>query len=156
MPLPSPFLTAIADRARAAGVFADVRTENGRLICDAKDSAEPAFYSVIEDAGRAWVQLQTPARYLSQSIEADLMFTGDKIHDLIHEEMMDQGYANALPAAPELPVEHFRSQDKLYTFRSPLPVAITDSAAAPVAIAALLGYEAAFRELGDMTADDEE
>ncbi|MFO0831354.1 MAG: hypothetical protein U0637_05850 [Phycisphaerales bacterium] len=152
----SPTLLApLADRARAAGVFAEVRAEHGSLVCPAKDCGEPAFYSVREEDGKVWVALQTPARYLSQSIEADLMFTGDKIADLVHEEMMDQGYARVLADAPELPVEHFRSPDKLYTFRSALPLPPADPRTADLAAITLLGYQAAFRELGDMTPDEE-
>ncbi len=158
MPLPAPFLEALASRARSAAVFADVRVEDGALVCDARASAEPAFYSVREDGGRVWVLLQTPARYLSQSIEADLMFTGDKIADLVHEEMMDLGYAAAHADAPELPIEHFRSPERLYTFRAGVPLTreeLVGNTGRAVALAAcvLLGFQAAFAELGDMTAD---
>jgi hypothetical protein len=148
------FLNDVAEGARGAGVFGGVRVEGGRVVCDALASAEPAFYSVSEEGGRTWVALQTPARYLSQSIEADLMFTGDKVSDLVHEEMVDQGYAEVVPGAPELPVEHFRSAEKLYTFRSALPE-VAGEHAVRLALVALLGYEAAFRALGDMTADEE-
>jgi hypothetical protein len=134
------------------------------LRCEAKASAEPAFYAIRADhcdtrqpAGNMpgvclWVSLQTGARYLSQSIEADLMFTGDKIDDLVHEEMTDLGYDG-----PALPFEHFRSEDKLYTFRSPLSITpaelTTDGgllASSKLCERALLGYEAAFVGLGDM------
>lgn len=160
MPLPPVFLDALVSRARAAGVFGDVRVERGALICDAKASAEPAFYSVREEGGRVSVLLQTPARYLSQSIEADLMFTGDKIADLVHEEMMDLGYAHAHADAPELAVDHFRSHDKLYTFCSAVPVTLDEvngemDRALALVICTLLGYQAAFAELGDMTAEDD-
>jgi hypothetical protein len=181
-------LTRIAHAARTSGVFGEVSLVTAStpgagpnvqgegaagggagggiaglpmLRCEAKASAEPAFYAIRADlrdakspAGGAclWVSLQTGARYLSQSIEADLMFTGDKIDDLVHEEMTDLGYDG-----PALPFQHFRSEDKLYTFRSPLAVLPADVtsdagllAAAKVCEQALLGYEAAFRGLGDM------
>jgi hypothetical protein len=135
------------------------------LRCEAKASAEPAFYAIRADLRDAkqpatnsqsgvclWVSLQTGARYLSQSIEADLMFQGDKIDDLIHEEMTDLGYDG-----PVLPFQHFRSEDKLYTFRSPLNVTPADLSTDAGVIAAckgceqaLRGYEAAFVGLGDM------
>ena len=47
-----------------------------------------------------------------------------------------------------LKIEHFRSDDMLFTFRSPLPAGIQAADAAKV----LLAYEACFRNLGDMNA----
>lgn len=181
-------LTRIAQAARGSGVFGEVSLVTAgapgagpsvqgegnagggagggiaglpMLRCEAKASAEPAFYAIRADLRDAksptsgaclWVSLQTGARYLSQSIEADLMFTGDKIDDLVHEEMTDLGYDG-----PALPFQHFRSEDKLYTFRSPLAVSPADVtsdagliAASKLCEHALLGYEAAFRGLGDM------
>ena len=151
VPLSDTLLNAVAQRALAAGVFASVRSEGGTLRCEARGSSEPAFYSLFAESSRVWVALQTPARYLSQSIEADLMFTGDKLPDL--------GYADAVPGAPELVVEHFRSEPpaKLYTFRSPLPLPEKEwgsAGAAHVCAIVLLGYEAAFRELGGMKGGD--
>jgi hypothetical protein len=95
------------------------------------------------------VCLQTADRWLSQSIEQDLVHTGDKMDELVEEEMVDLGYSG-----PRLRVEHFRSEDKLFTFRSPLPAEL--SASADAAALALLGYEACFRRLGDMEGGDDE
>jgi hypothetical protein len=161
--LDTAMLESVRSRVADTGVFMSARVETRshahRLVCEATASAEPAFYSVFEDAGRVWVALQTPARYLSQSIEADLMFTGDKLPDLLHEELMEVGWAEVLANAPELPVEHFRTSDaeKLYTFRSPLPAesARSRDTLSDAIVAVLLAYEATFRELGDMTEDDE-
>ena len=58
-----------------------------------------------------------------------------------------------------LTYEHFRDERKLYTFRSPLPVKIekaADSGSVEIAMIALLGYERAFRALGDMEANEED
>ncbi|GEM_PF-663387 len=175
-------LQRVADAARVSGVFGEVAivmsgagatsSMGGGIVglpmlrCEARASAEPAFYAIRADVRNAnnqqdgvclWVSLQTGARYLSQSIEADLMFTGDKIDDLLQEEMVDLGY-NGLA----LGFEHFRSEDKLYTFRSALGVTQAQIgseagmiAAAKVCEQALLGYEAAFRELGNMEASED-
>ncbi len=150
----------IKPKLEECSLFAAVRIELelNRICCDALASAELAFYSIQrDDPSSLYVALQTPARYLSQSIEADLMFTGDKLEDLLHEELVDQGYDAATPHH-FWKVEHFRSEAKLYTFRSLLPVAPASWATQPtaeLAVIALKAYEAVFRPLGDMEADDE-
>jgi hypothetical protein len=155
--VPPPFtqlLHAVCARAQAAGAFQSARIEGSRLICEAKDSAAPAFYSLSFFDGRAWVMLQTADRWLSQSIEQDLVHTGDKLDELIEEEMIELGYRGA-----RLAFEHFRSPDKLFTFRTALPVSIAEMEghnAAELASHALLGYEACFRRLGDMEGGDDE
>lgn len=148
-------LAAVRDAADRAGVFASAAVEGDRLVCPAANSAEPAEYRLFTDAGRIWVSLVTDNRWLSESIETDLLHTGDKIEDLIDEELVDLGCDRG-----PLPVEHFRSDDLLFTFRSPLPFepAHADRPdAIDLATKVLLAYEAAFRPLGDMddTGDDD-
>ena len=152
------FLSAVAEGARSAGVFRDVRTAPGgeggtRLIADAPASAAPAEYRVELDGGRLWISLVTPDRWLSHSIEADLLHTGDRLEDLIDEELAEHGFA---PRAGHAAVcEHFRDADRLFTFRSPLPFGrgdLSDPAASDQTRRALLAYEACFRRLGDMEA----
>ncbi|HYE01679.1 MAG TPA: hypothetical protein VD963_00450 [Phycisphaerales bacterium] len=141
-------LEGVAARARAAGVFASVEGDAGGLRCAAAGSAAPAWYLVRHSEGRVWVALATEDRWLSQSIEADLVHTGDNLADLIHEEMVDLGYPG-----PPLPFEHFRDAHRRFTFRSPVPVeegALGGDAAVELVAQALLGYEACFRRLGDM------
>jgi hypothetical protein len=142
-----------AEKARAAGVFGEVTVKGGMLEAAALASAEPAFFRLTFEGDKLWVSLVTANRWLSQSIEADLVHTGDKLEDLLHEEMVDLGYTG-------VPVrfEHFRSEDKLFTFRSVVPVNVAGPRAADgeTAVQFLLGYEACFRNLGDMEADGEE
>ena len=147
-------LHAVCARVQSAGVFYAVRIDGSRLICDAKDSAAPAFYSLSFFEGRIWVMLQTADRWLSQSIEQALVHTGDKLDELIEEEMIELGYRG-----PRLPFEHFRSPEKLFTFRTSLSITESDMTtpkAAEFASHALLGYEACFRRLGDMEGGDDE
>jgi len=140
----------VGDRAREAKVFAKVRRTDEALKCRAKGPEEEAIYFVWvdDDHTKVWVGLQTRDRWLSESIEAELMHLGDKIEDLLEEELVDQGYDTTLP------VEHFRDEDKWYTFRSPVPIAEGEKSDGPVTMdrcyQALLAYEACFRELGDM------
>lgn len=154
----SRLLDTMHTRAAAAQVFGDIAiTADPRfgtlLKAHAKSSAEPAEYRVFADSGTLYVGLVTPARWLSQSIEADLVHTGDKLEDLIEEELIDQGLTGYRPN-----VEHFRDPDKLFTFRSPLSISMT-TCDTPESIdratRVLLAYEAAFRPLGDMDTDQE-
>lgn len=138
--------------AAEAGVFASVSVEGGRVECEADGSAEPATYRVEADGGRVWVSLVTADRWLSESIEADLMHTGDKLDELLGEELADLGYEG-----PDPSFEHYRSEDKLFTFRTP----VCDDAEpfsedqAEKARQFLLGYEACFRQLGDMSESED-
>lgn len=153
-------LHAIAAAATKSGVFGtvEVRAAAGSspamLVCAAKNSAAPAEYRLFRDRDRVWVALVTADRWLSQSIEAQLFHLGDKLEELLEEDLYDQGYERGT-----LPIEHFRSEDKLYTFRSPLPIEL-GAADSPESITTatqcLLGYEGCFRRLGDMDAGDEE
>lgn len=159
-------LEYVRARAEKAGVFGAVKVDKPalRLVCAAQNSAEPAEYRLDVQQGRLWVSLVTANRWLSQSIEADLVHTGDKIEELIDEELADQDYDLKAAAArgQRTTYEHFRSEDKLFTFRSALPVppcAMDRADTAECADAAakwLLAYEACFRRLGDMDAAGEE
>ncbi len=146
-------MDAVRHRAERAGVFADVRVADGQVVCGARGSAAPAEYCVSESDGRVWVGLRTPDRWLSQSIEQDLMHTGDKMEDLIEEELADQGYEGVCGK-----VEHFRDDAMRFVFRTAAPLRgeATPNEVAAVAGVFLLAMEAAFRALGDMEADDEE
>lgn len=148
------FYTHVQTHAEKAGVFG--RTEVVRharfgelLRCEARASAEPAEFRVFADKGKVWVALVTMARWLSQSIEADLVHTGDKMEDLIEEELIEHGLEKM-----RLSVEHFRDEDKLFTFRSALPFDAHTGDAGEKAGKVLCAYEAAFRPLGDMEADE--
>ncbi len=134
---------------KAAGVNSE--THPPMLAAAAKDAAEPAEYRLYEEVGKLWVSLVTDNRWLSQSIEAHLVNTGDKLEELLDEELYDLGYEGGT-----LTFEHFRSPDKLYTFRSPLPVKADSPDAAAVAAKCLLAYEACFRRLGDMESSGED
>lgn len=150
----SGLLDTLRARAEEAGVFASCQIINNRLECLADGSAEEAYYRVRWDGGRVWVTLEMSDRWQSESIEADLVHTGDKLDELIEEEMVDLGYEGPRPT-----FEHFRSDDMLFTFRSPLDVsdeALDSDASAEAAAYLLLGYEACFRQLGDMDEDNAE
>ncbi|MEQ8771191.1 MAG: hypothetical protein RIB60_11865 [Phycisphaerales bacterium] len=133
-------LQEVGRRAEQAGVFGDISVRGGRLSCAAKASAEPAFYRISPEGDAVWVELVTEDRWLSGSIEGDLVHTGDKLEELLDEELADVGYSGPTPS-----YEHFRSEDMLFTFRSKAPAADADTL-----LKFLLAYEQCFRNLGDM------
>ncbi|MEM9066239.1 MAG: hypothetical protein AAGB51_12200 [Planctomycetota bacterium] len=141
----APELARLAEAANAAGVFASAEVKDGRLECAADGSAEPAFYRVEADGGKVYVSLVMEDRWQSESIEAELVHTGDKLDELIEEEMAELGYTGE-----PLPFEHYRSSDMLFTFRTAIPAEPGDASFHELARQTLLGYEACFRQLGDM------
>lgn len=142
------FLSAVADRARAAEVFEDVVVEPNRIVCTLRALADDAAYRVEIDGGRVFVAWVSPNRWMSQSIEAELKWTGDDLQELIEDECRSFGY----DGPPIGQFEHFRSESMLYTFRSRVPLGdpIDVTRDAERVARCLLGYEATFRELGDM------
>jgi hypothetical protein len=150
-----PILEKIATTARDQGVFASVEAKETDLHCAAKDCESEAGYRIGLDDGRLWVSFVTPDRWLSESVEADLMHTGDKLEELIEEELVDLEIEVSQPIV----CEHYRSDDRVFTFRTPVPVELEKTEAAEIARVSsgyLLAYEACFRELGDVVADDED
>ncbi len=145
-----PLLERVRTIAQAAGVFGGVSVRNGMLVCLAKGSGAPASYRLFAEGGKTWVSLVMADRWLSESIEADLMHAGDKMEDLLEEELVDQGAPTT-----RLKVDHFRSDDLLFTYRSALSGGTGPEQADGYA-RVLLAYEACFRNLGDMDAGDDE
>lgn len=138
--------------AEQAGVFGPIQISGQSLVCPAPNSAAPADYRLFQDGGRWWAALTTADRWLSGSIELDLLHTGDKMEELVEEEL------SALDCDHKVSkIEHFRSLDKLYTFRLAIPAPAGSQTPDPqLAATYLLAMEAAFRNLGDVDAGDEE
>ncbi len=148
-------LEQVQARARDADVFDSVRISGPRLECRARGCESEAFFRVEpddSDPAQVWISFVTPDRWLSESIEADLEHTGDELEELVEEELADLG------VEAEVTYQHYRSEDRLFTFRTPVEVGGMGDmrVAAEVAAAFLLAYEAAFRELGDVAGSPEE
>jgi hypothetical protein len=150
----STLLSRVAESARASGLFGEVEVSPAgaptRLSAAAKASAAPAWYRLELDRGQLWAAVVTADRWLSHSLEADLTHTGDKLDELLAEELEELGW-NGEP--PRLRFDHFRDEQKMFTFRSPLPITAQQMATTEgirLAELFLLGYEACFRRLGDM------
>ena len=160
---PDPYqslIEAVTERVKRAEVFEDVQCLPSLLRCQARDVESEAFYKLILEpssdgtASEVWIGLHTADRWLSESIEADLLHSGDKMEELLEEELVELDYEGA-----PVPIEHFRDDAKVYVFRSLLEIPQTDSPTTPAvidrAVKILLAYEACFRQLGDMSPSDE-
>ncbi|MCC6909311.1 MAG: hypothetical protein IT430_15335 [Phycisphaerales bacterium] len=148
-------LEQVRARARDADVFDSVQLNGARLECRARGCESEAYFRVEpdeSDPAQVWVSFVTPDRWLSESIEADLEHTGDELEELIEEELAELGIE------AEITYQHYRSEDRLFTFRTPVEIGGLGDLRAAVQFAAmhLLAYEAAFRELGDVAGSKEE
>jgi hypothetical protein len=132
-----------------AGAFGGCEIRGDVLVCRAARSAAPASYRVGMDGGVVWVSLVMNDRWLSESIETDLMHNSDKLEDLLEEELVELGWQGERPK-----YEHFRSDDMLFTFRTALRGAEASDASRVATW--LLAYEQCFRRLGDMDAGDDD
>ncbi|CAN5692183.1 hypothetical protein BH11PLA1_BH11PLA1_02950 [soil metagenome] len=153
----APLLNAVAEMARASGAFESVEATPTEVVCAAQGPEDEAHYRLAFDAIDASLRLAltTPARYLSQSIEQELVHTGDKLHDLLRDEMIDADH----PAPAKLTFEHFRDPEKRYTFRVRVPAADAALDAAETARRVWLllkAFEATFRELGGMKGGEDD
>jgi hypothetical protein len=145
----NPIFETVLSQANARGVFSRIETMPDRLRCHAKDCPEPAWYELASVGSQLIVRFATPDRWLSESIESDLMHFGDPLEELVEEELAELGWRGKVPT-----IRHFRDDDKLYTFENPVPA---ESVASPELVAKFLfAYEAAFRALGDVGGGDEE
>ncbi|HVZ94864.1 MAG TPA: hypothetical protein VG797_10175 [Phycisphaerales bacterium] len=141
-------LRSAAEGARRSGLFARVE-QNGSTVECVPEGVENAAYRVEVDGGRVFVGWASPDRWMSQSIEAELNWTGDDLQELLADECRSHGYEGA----PIGQFEHFRSEAKEFVFRNEVPVGKGGPGGARDAervVQCLLGYEATFRELGDM------
>ncbi len=148
-------VTLVAEKARASGVFIGVEPRVGHLVCAARD-AKAEYRVDLDFEGpsrcRVWVSMVTPDRWLSESVESDLLNSGDPIAELLEDELAELGWEGT-----GVSVEHFRSEDLLFTFRTALCFDDESVEAAATAVGCfLLAYEACFVQLGDMggEADD--
>jgi hypothetical protein len=143
-------LTSLKSLAEASERFSAVELDGNTLKCRAQDVESEAWYQLTTLDGQLMVMLITPDRWLSESIEADLMHTGDSLEELIEDELVELGSSPREDTT--MVVQHFRSEDLQYTFQTPLS---SDSEEETI-LRWLLAYEAAFHELGDMGGEEED
>jgi hypothetical protein len=142
----------VLSRAKTAEVFADAALVDGSVVCRALNSAEPADYRVFEESGAIWVSLSMIDRWQSESVESQLMASGDKLNELIEDELDDLGIED-----PVATFEHFRSPELEFVFRSKIPAEGGVTPDAGLVSTWLLAYEQCFRQLGDIdVAEDDD
>lgn len=151
-------LKAVEVKADATGDFADTFIAHEWLNCVALSSSEYAEYRLGVEDLTFWIELVTEDRWLSESIESDLVDNGDDIEELLADEAKAAGYKGA-----KLGVKHYRSASKMYTFRTPIPITVhPDGDVSPTpenietVFLVLMSYQQVFGELGDMGAKAKE
>jgi hypothetical protein len=141
----SDFLSIVQQHAQRSNRFERIESTDTSVRCKAKGAASEAWY-VVDRQDDGWaVSLLTPDRWLSESIEGDMLEGRDTAEELIDDELVELGFPGKAQQ-----VKHYRDDFKMYVFRSCIPVNAQDGAAAATY---LLGFEAAFANLGDMQAE---
>lgn len=142
---------SIVDRLRAADRFATVEVVDGGLRCRARDVESEAFYSLARTERGLVVRFETPDRWLSESVEADLYHASDSLDELLEESLDELEWP--VDVAPVRPFRHYRNDALSYVFEHDVP---EHGDAAETACTWLLAYEATFHELGDVAGEAEE
>lgn len=145
-------IETIAQAARDANVFGAIECTDTTITLQAWGAAEPACYRVYLDGDCPIVELATKDRWLSESIEAELVESGDKLDELIEDELVDLGYDESLGGVS---FEHYRSDDMEFVFRSKV-IAMDSQSQTDACVLWLRAYEQCFRQLGDMDESDED
>ena len=148
-------LKQVCQKAKDADAFADVKLEDKQIICIAKaeDPETQAFYKLnLADDGSLYVGIFTLDRWLSESIEADLVEHKDDIEELLADEMYE------LHIDEGLPVKHFRDEQLQYVFQTLIPLPAGESFDSPDFVEyvgkVLLAYESTFNQLGDLVCEE--
>jgi len=145
-----PALRRLADES---GKFAGSELAGDLLRLKARDAAAEAHYEIARDGAGFTMRLLTADRWLSESIESQLVEHGDDLEDLLEDELVEVGFEPTRDG--DIPkVRHFRDTRRNYTFECVVPLG-PDGALESLR-KFLLGWEATFRGLGDMSGGEEE
>ncbi len=147
-----PIIESVASKAKDANVFGAITTNGTTIELQAWGAAEPACYRVYLDGPTPIIELATKDRWLSESIEAELVESGDKLDELIEDELIDLGYDEDSGAVA---FEHYRSDDMEFVFRTKV-VPMSGQDPTDACVQWLLAYEQCFRQLGDMDESEED
>jgi hypothetical protein len=91
------------------------------------------------------IRLATPDRWLSESIESELVESRDSMEELLLEELKDRDWAE-----PPVAVKHFRDDLKQYVFEAALMSSPSPATDRTRLATLFLSFEAMFAQLGDM------
>lgn len=137
---------------QAESPFENVAVAGDRVVCQPPDVPE-ACYELSLETDAVVVGLYIRDRWLSESVEADLMHTGDDMEEMLEEELIELGHERRFK------IEHYRDEDKRFVFRSrfsPSAEGLEQDAAAELGAKLLVAYHACFVQLGDMDGGGEE
>ena len=146
-----PQTTALLDRLRTCGQFASVEATDDEIRCRARDVESEAYYFLRRSDRGLVVGFETPDRWLSESVEADLYHSSDSLDELLEEALDELEWP--VDSVPVERFRHYRSEDLRYVFEHPVPDHGDPNETAGTW---LLAYEATFHELGDVAGEDEE
>lgn len=145
-------IDTLAERAQQTNLFGSPNIKDQTLELEAVGSAETAYYRVYLGESVPVVELATKDRWLSGSIEGDLVEAGDKLEELIEDELIDLGFPEGTNSVA---FEHKRSDDMEYVFRS--QIIVPDGVdLADACYMWLMAYETCFRQLGDMDESEDD
>lgn len=139
-------LRSLHEHAQKASIFSGLQLDGSRLECEAKDSAAKAEYRFEVSADGWRLSLGTADRWLSESIESQLVESRDSMEDLLREELVD---LDCLEAPPK--IRHFRDESKRYVFECTVPFGADLVDDLRRAKCFLFAFESMFRQLGDMS-----
>ena len=138
-------LSDLRVRAQASGQFGTVALAADRLTCTARESTAPAEYAVWRSADGWRIALSTADRWLSESIEGQLVESRESLESLLLDELKDLDWTEG-----ELKVRHFRDEARVYVFE--VTLAATASPKDLDRLATVLrAFEQTFAQLGDMS-----
>ena len=122
---------------------------DGEIRCRANEV--DAHYVLAEGDRGLVVRFETPDRWLSESVEADLYNSSDSLDELLEESLDELEWP--VDDVSITPFRHYRSDDLKYVFEHAIPAHGDPEDTAGTWI---LGYEATFHELGDVAGEQDE
>lgn len=143
-------LQTILQRALSSQRFGEVILKDGALRCRAKGAAAEAWFVITPNKSDWTISLLTGDRWLSESIEGDMLEGHDSVEELIDDELVEIGYPHRAR-----PVKHYRDESKTYVFTSEIPLQGVPDIAEGIATY-LLAFSAAFLQLGEMQGNSSE
>ena len=88
--------SSLLDRLRSSGQFATVDVVGEQIRCRARDVESEAHYVLSSTDRGLVVGFETPDRWLSESVEADLYHASDSLDELL-EASESEGRGTTLP-----------------------------------------------------------
>ena len=151
-PISQAKMPELLSRLRDAGVFAEVNEYDATIRCRARDVEAEAHYVLARSPeGSLMIRFETPDRWLSESIEADLYHSSDSLEELLEESLDELEWP--VDAIPVTKFRHYRSDDLRYVFENAIPDRDNEL---EDALTWILAYEATFHELGDVAGEEED